>query len=207
MRRTLLAGIGATMGLFALALYGTWGGPVHAGARDLATGEVEGFVVHDAPQAVPAGEFTDAGGGTLSFADFRGKVVLVNFWATWCGPCREEMPALDRLQGALGGRDFQVVAISTDRQGASVAQPFLDEIGAKNLALYLDQRGSLARALGLRGLPATLLLDGEGREVGRMFGPAEWDSHDALRLIRYFIDRLEPSPTKATDAGNARTAS
>jgi thiol-disulfide isomerase/thioredoxin len=118
---------------------------------------------------------TDASGRKRSLAEFRGKAVLLNLWATWCVPCRKEMPTLDRLQAKHGGPDFEVPA------------KFLAEIGATHLALYLADMADVRRATGVVGLPATLLIDREGREVHRVVGPAEWDSAETIALIR---DRL-----------------
>src|SRR5258708_5683255 len=105
------------------------------------------------PQTAPAINFTDDQARNLSLADFRGKVVLLNFWATWCVPCVEEMPSLNNLQAKLGGKDFVVVAISTDRQGLSIVEPFLDKLGVHNLGTYLDPSHAAQRAFGIRGIP------------------------------------------------------
>lgn len=133
------------------------------------------FIIHPAPKEVPDIPFTDEQGRTLSLKEFRGKTVLLNIWATWCGPCRREMPALDRLQARLGSERFQVVALSIDRGGPIVIQKFYAETGVRNLALFVDASGRAGNNVGLVGLPGTLLIDPEGREVGRLIGPAEWD--------------------------------
>jgi thiol-disulfide isomerase/thioredoxin len=151
--------------------------------RELSTGTLTAFVVHPEPRPVGDITFVDAN-QTLSLADWKGRVVLVNLWATWCGPCREEMPALAELQRQLGSQDFEVVAISLDRQGADVAKPFLEEVGAEALKLYLDPSTKVLAAFRAVGLPASMLIDRSGREVGRMFGPADWASPEALRLIK-----------------------
>ena len=132
--------------------------------------------LHDAPRDVLSPPFLSADGRELTLADFRGKVVLLNVWTTWCVPCREEMPALDALQARLGGADFHVVAMSIDRAGLPAVKRFYAEIGLRNLHMYLaeDRRASLA--LGVIGLPMTILIDRQGRELGRLVGPAEWDS-------------------------------
>jgi thiol-disulfide isomerase/thioredoxin len=113
--------------------------------------------------------------------------VLLNLWATWCLPCRKEMPALDRLQSTLGSEQFQVVAISVDRTGLPGAKKFLEETKTPNLALYADPTARLTSSLRAAGLPATLLIDKEGREIGRLLGPAEWDGEAAKRLIQSVI--------------------
>ena len=148
-------------------------------------GSVANFTLNDAPSPAPGVGFM-ADGKPTSLADFRGRVVLLNFWATWCGPCVAEMPSLDRLEAALGGDGFIVVAVSQDRSPA-VIQPFFDQLGIQRLARYHDPAGALARAFGVNGLPTTVLIDREGRVVGRILGPAEWDSAAAKALIRHFL--------------------
>ncbi|MBI3434518.1 MAG: TlpA family protein disulfide reductase [Proteobacteria bacterium] len=145
------------------------------------------FVTHKTPKPVNAVTFTDGQGRPLTLEDFRGKVVLVNIWATWCGPCRHEMPSLDRLQASLGGAAFGVVALSIDRSGIEVVRKFYAENGIRNLALYVDSSGRAARELGAVGVPATLLIDREGRELGRMVGPAEWDDPAMLAFLRRVV--------------------
>ena len=152
--------------------------------RELSTGTLAAFVVHPEPRPVGDIDFVDAAQTPLSLADWKGRVVLVNLWATWCGPCREEMPALAELQQQMGSEDFEVVAISLDRQGAEVARPFLENVGAEALELYLDPSTNVLAAFRAVGLPASILIDRTGREIGRMFGPADWASPEALRLIR-----------------------
>jgi thiol-disulfide isomerase/thioredoxin len=152
--------------------------------RELSTGTLAAFVVHPEPKPVGEISFHDREQTPLSLADWKGRVVLVNLWATWCGPCREEMPALAELQRQMGSQDFEVVAISLDRQGAEVANPFLENVGAEALELYLDPSTNVLAGFRAVGLPASILIDRSGREVGRMFGPADWASPEALRLIK-----------------------
>jgi thiol-disulfide isomerase/thioredoxin len=142
------------------------------------------FVFRKAPEALPEIKFQDAEGKERTLADWRGKVVLLNLWATWCLPCRREMPSLDRLQSALGSDKFQVVALSVDRKGIEAAKKFLNETKVEKLGLYADATARASTDLRVVGLPATLLIDAEGREVGRLLGPAEWDSEEARRLIQ-----------------------
>jgi thiol-disulfide isomerase/thioredoxin len=158
--------------------------PSGPGSNTLSQGHMAAFVFKKEPEPLPETRFQDAKGTEKSLADWRGKVVLVNLWATWCAPCRKEMPALDRLQKELGSPKFEVVAISVDRTGLAGARKFLDETNVQNLALYADPTTKLSSALKAVGLPITILLDTEGREIGRLVGPAEWDSEDAKRLIR-----------------------
>jgi len=141
------------------------------------------FVRKPQPTAMPEFRFTDADGEEMTLADFKGKTVLLNLWATWCGPCREEMPGLDRLQAELGGDNFEVVALSLDRGGIEASQRFLDQIKVKSLATYVDATGKASKPLRVIGMPTTLLIDADGREVGRLIGPAEWDSTAAKKLI------------------------
>jgi thiol-disulfide isomerase/thioredoxin len=149
--------------------------------------EPANFAIHDTPQPVPEISFQDADGQPRTLADFSGKVVLLNIWATWCAPCRKEMPTLDRLQAELGGPDFEVVALSVDRKGPEAVRKFFDEIGIKHLVLNIDTSSKAMFTLGAFGLPLTLLIDRQGREVGRVNGPAEWDSPEMMAFIR---DRL-----------------
>lgn len=145
--------------------------------------EMAAFVAKATPQAVPAFTFHDKDGKALTIADFKGKTVLLNLWATWCAPCRHEMPALDRLQAALGSDKFEVVALSLDKDGVDKARKFLGEIKVSHLGFYIDPTGSEGFKLKPVGLPTTLLIDAEGREIGRLAGPAEWDSEAAKSLI------------------------
>ena len=138
------------------------------------------FIVHPTARDIPDLSFVDGSGRSLTLKDFRGRMLLLNIWATWCGPCRREMPTLDRLQVRLGGERFQVVALSIDRAGASVVQKFYAETGVRHLPLFVDAGGRAGNALGLVGLPGTLLIDADGREVGRLIGPAEWDSPEMI---------------------------
>ena len=135
--------------------------------------------------------FTDGETNPLTLADFRGKVVLVNLWATWCAPCVREMPTLDRLQAVLGSADFEVVAIAQDRKGFEVVTPFLHDRDIEQLSVYADSSSQATRAFGVLGLPASVLIDRAGNEIGRLIGPAEWDSPEAIALIRYFIGQAE----------------
>lgn len=153
------------------------------GVNPLSTGAMTTFVFKKVPEALPAVTFLDAAGKEVSLADFRGKTVLLNLWATWCAPCREEMPALDRLEAALGSEKFQVVALAVDKSGLEGAKKFLDEIGVKDLKVFADPTARDGTKLKVIGMPTTLLIDAQGREVGRLIGPAEWDSPEAKRLI------------------------
>lgn len=143
-----------------------------------------GPIPRNGPRSLPAIAFEDRQGRQLKVDDFRGKVVLLNVWATWCAPCREEMPTLDRLQEALGGPGFEVVALSIDRGGSPAAEAFFSRIGVRSLKTYVDKTGAAMRSLSVVGLPTTLLIDVHGREVGRLTGPAVWDSPEIIAQIR-----------------------
>jgi thiol-disulfide isomerase/thioredoxin len=137
----------------------------------------------DKRQPLPDLNFVDGTGKAMTSADFRGRVILLNIWATWCAPCREEMPTLDRLQAERGGGDFEVVALSIDQKGMDAVKAFFSEIGIHALRPYLDRSGKTAAALGLAGLPVTLLVDRQGREIGRKTGVADWSSPEVTALI------------------------
>jgi thiol-disulfide isomerase/thioredoxin len=149
--------------------------------------------VNGAPKPPPAIAFTGPDGQAAGLSDFRGRTILVNLWATWCVPCRQEMPALDRLQGELGGRDFQVVAINVDTRNPDKPRAWLQENGIRNLAYYADPAGKLLQVLQksghVVGLPTTFLVDPSGCEIALLKGPAEWDSPDALAFMRAALGR------------------
>lgn len=130
----------------------------------------------------------DGDGRNLTLADFEGRVVLLNIWATWCPPCREEMPTLDALQARLGGSDFHVLPLSIDRAGLEPVRRFYRETGIRNLDLYIAEDTRAMLALAVVGLPTTILIDRIGRERGRLAGPAEWNSPEAVAQISALID-------------------
>jgi thiol-disulfide isomerase/thioredoxin len=138
------------------------------------------------PKPMPELRFNDANGRSRSLADFRGRTVLLNIWATWCAPCREEMPALDRLQAKLGSERFAVVALSVDLQ-PDMARKFYAEIGIKALPFYIDPTAKAAFTLDAAGLPASLLVDRSGREIGRHLGAVKWDSPEVVEQLRRAI--------------------
>jgi thiol-disulfide isomerase/thioredoxin len=170
----------------ALAAFATPAG-AEAGLASLLTGAMRKFVLHPEPRAVPDVAFRDVAGGEHRLGDWKGRVILVNYWATWCAPCRQEMPALDRLQAAMGGDRFAVVTIATGRNAVPAIERFFAETGVRHLPILLDARSALARASGVAGLPATVLIDAAGREVGRVIGEAAWDSPEAMALIAAVI--------------------
>ena len=163
------------------------------------------FVFVGKPTPVPEITFDDAEGRARKLADFEGKVLLVNIWATWCGPCRTEMPALDRLQARLGGSDFEVIPVSIDRGGMEAIRKFYSEIGVRNLAMYIDPSGQVLRQTRALGLPTTLLIDRGGQEIGRVIRPAEWDAPEITEFLSSFIRNKNP-PDQA-DRGNSKPPS
>lgn len=148
--------------------------------------------IHPAPVAVPPFTFEDAAEQRRSLADFRGRYVLLNVWATWCAPCREEMPALARLQAKLGGPRFEVLALSIDSGGAQAVRQFFAEIGVEGLTIYVDRSLQVYSALRVVGVPTTVLLDREGREIARHVGPAEWDGAQAVQSIQRLMSGAGP---------------
>ena len=160
------------------------GSPIPAAAvagGALPTGPIE------TPRPVPELRFVDGTGAPRSLADFRGRVVLLNIWATWCVPCRKEMPALDRLQAALGGPGFEVVALSIDRGGVFAVKSFYEGLDLRALRVYVDGSGEALTKLRALGIPLTLLVDTEGRELWRVVGPVEWDEPAVADRIRSAI--------------------
>jgi thiol-disulfide isomerase/thioredoxin len=153
----------------------------------LAHGEVAALTMATAPLRLPDLAFEDADGKPRKLSDFRGKTVLLNLWATWCVPCRKEMPALDSLQTKLGGKDFEVVAVNIDTRDPDKPKNFLKDANLTRLGYFSDQKAkifqdlkSIGRAL---GMPTSVLIDGQGCEIATIAGPAEWASDDALKLI------------------------
>jgi len=153
----------------------------------LARGEVAAFAVAEQPLRLPDIAFRDAAGAERHLADWRGRTVLLNLWATWCVPCRKEMPALEALEGKLGGPAFEVVAVSIDTRDPDKARNWLKEVGIGRLAYYADPSAKVFQDLKVlgraAGMPTTLLVDPSGCEIGTVAGPAEWASEDAIKLV------------------------
>lgn len=154
----------------------------------LLTGEMEDFVPAEPGTPFPATPFQGNDEEPVTIADFRGKVILVNLWATWCAPCLKEMPSLDRLQAKLGGDGFLVLTVSSDRSGSEAVLPFFERTKIVNLTPYYDPQNAVGRAVGTPGLPTSILVDASGAEIGRLVAPAEWDSPEAVALIRNFLE-------------------
>src|SRR5437899_2665814 len=159
----------------------------------LARGEVAGVVVASRPLLVPDLAFRDGSGSERHLAEWRGRTVLLNLWATWCVPCRKEMPALDALQAKLGSPQFEVVSINIDTRDADKPRAWLKEVGITRLGYYADASAKVFQDLKLVGraigMPTTLLVDPQGCEIGTIAGPAEWASEDAVKLVRAALEQ------------------
>lgn len=161
--------------------------------KPLAKGELAALAVNATPKPPPVVNFTGPDGEPRTLSDFKGKAVLVNLWATWCVPCREEMPALDKLQAEFGGADFEVVAVNVDTRNADKPKAWLQQNGVHNLAYYADPTGKLLQVLQKSGhavgLPTTMLIDSSGCEIALLKGPAEWASPDAFSFLRSMLTK------------------
>ncbi len=189
----LIGGIAGYLGIYGFK--GAGGDPVCRAAVDtakriapLAHGEVAALTMASKPLKLPDLAFDDADGKPKKLSDWQGKTVLVNLWATWCVPCRKEMPALDRLQTKLKGPNFEVVAVNIDTRDPEKPKAFLKDAGLTDLGYFTDRNAkvfqdlrSIGRAL---GMPTSVLVDPKGCEIATIAGPAEWDSDDAVKLIR-----------------------
>jgi thiol-disulfide isomerase/thioredoxin len=202
-RRLAVVAVGAAIAVLA-GVYGIEhlrGNPADAACRGavetasriapLVHGEVAALAVAQTPFRVPDLAFKDAQGRDRTLADWRGRTVLLNLWATWCVPCRREMPALDALQADLGGPKFQVVAVNIDTRDAEKPLAFLKQVGVSHLAYYADESAQVFEDLKTAGkafgMPTTLIVDPSGCEIGDMAGPAEWASDDGVKLVRAAI--------------------
>ncbi len=199
----LAAALGAVLaGSF--GVHGTLGLAGSASAAGaLLKGEMGDFSYFDGPKPVPPIAFEDGEGRVQSLAQFRGRVVLVNFWATWCAPCVREMPSLDRLQAVLGGKDFVVLDLSLDRQGKAAILPYFQANKLTHLGVYLDPEGKSFHAWHGSGVPMSFVIGRDGRARGMLLGAADWDSPAALALIRQFIAEgaaAKPEETRAETA-------
>lgn len=145
------------------------------------------FIVMPRPKALPALHFTDGDGHPLSLAEFRGKLVLLNIWATWCVGCREEIGSLNDLEAKLGGTKFQVVAIAVDQGGAPTVKSFLSEVGADALKIYVDPSLGVPEKLGVFGIPTSFLVNAKGLEIGEIVGPAEWDQPAIVDWLKHYL--------------------
>ena len=155
----------------------------------LREGGLEKLVIHDAPRPAMTQAWADEHGNPVSLDDYPGDVVVMNFWATWCPPCKAEMPSLDRLAEKMEGRGLSVLAISIDRTAGQI-EDFFRGARIDTLGIHHDRSRKVSREAGVLGLPATLILDPEGREVARLVGDADWSSAQAVRLIERMVDLL-----------------
>jgi thiol-disulfide isomerase/thioredoxin len=153
------------------------------------TGWMQNFVPSKIPQPVPSFDMLAEDGKRIFLADFQGKLVLINFWATWCLPCIREMPTLVALQNARGGDQFTVLALSQDLEGWEKVSPFRKRLSLESLNVLVDENTRISQAFNLIGLPTTILMSRDGKEIGRLTGIAEWDSAEALALIDYYLAR------------------
>ncbi|MCF6315814.1 MAG: TlpA family protein disulfide reductase [Marinosulfonomonas sp.] len=162
-----------------------------AGLEALREGLMKKLVFHSEPKSVSDKVFTDPDGGKHQLADYQGKYILLNFWATWCAPCRKEMPSLDNLQETLGGEKFKVVTVATGRNTLPGIERFFQEADVTNLPILLDPKQALARDMGVLGLPITVILDPDGNEIARLRGDAEWDTDSAMAIIKALIASMD----------------
>lgn len=144
--------------------------------------------------------FENAEGKTMTLADFKGKVVLLNIWATWCPPCVEEMPTLNKLQVLLGGKDFEVVPLSIDKGGRIAVKSFYDDNFIDHLPIYVDSTTRALDTLNILGTPTTILIDKQGREVARTLGPEDWDKPAVIAQIKRYMAAPGPKPSKSAQA-------
>ena len=186
-RIRVAAGVVLAAGLIMASLGGQSSSRAQPAGPPLA-GWMQKFEPAAEPVAPPAGVFVDEDGSRVSLGDFRGRLVLVNFWATWCGPCVREMPSLDRLQAEFDGRDLVVLGLSEDRSGWDRIAPFRARLGLTHMRLLHDAGSRFMFASRIRGLPTTILVGRDGRELGRLAGPAEWDAPEALALVRHYLE-------------------
>jgi thiol-disulfide isomerase/thioredoxin len=154
------------------------------------------LIMHETPEPGAMVRFEDDQGQPRSVADFRGKIVLLNVWATWCAPCIKEIPALDHLASALNGADFAVVAVSVDHKGIDVVRKAFTERDVRKLPIYIDRSGEALRTVRAIGLPTSLLIDREGRELGRAIGPAQWDDDATIAFFRHVVSNESPSSVR-----------
>jgi thiol-disulfide isomerase/thioredoxin len=169
--------------LYTAFLFGA--NPAAADVAALREGDMKKLALHEAPAPVPEAVLLDAEDGEHSLAEYKGKWVVLNFWATWCAPCRTEMPSLDRLQAAMP--EIAVVPVATGRNAVEGIQRFFEAAGVEGLPILRDPKSELARGMGILGLPVTVILNPEGQEVARLIGDAEWDSDSAQAVLAALV--------------------
>jgi thiol-disulfide isomerase/thioredoxin len=176
--------IGSAVVYIALAVSANFAAADNAQYEALREGSMKKLVFHSVPKPTPTTGFVDENDAPHSLEQFRGDVVVLNFWATWCAPCRHEMPMLDALATEIEGTGAQVVTIATGRNSVTGMRKFFDEIDVQNLPLYRDPKQALARQMAVLGLPITVILDRDGNEVARLRGDAQWDSDSAVAIVK-----------------------
>jgi thiol-disulfide isomerase/thioredoxin len=193
MRVRTIASLSAVATAAIIAVLIVWRGAIFAavGSGPLASpspSDGAPFIALQTPRPVAPLRFTNGDDAPLTLADFHGRLVLLNLWATWCVPCRNEMPALDRLQAKLGGPGFAVVPLSIDHRGRDAVARFYRQLGVKSLRIYVDKSANVIYAVNAVGMPTTLLIDAQGRELGRVIGPAEWDGRAMLSTLAHYLE-------------------
>lgn len=158
------------------------------------SGDMKKLVIHKEPRPRLERAFETAKGGSRTIEDFSGKVMLVNFWATWCPPCRKEMPYLDNLRAEMRNDDFDVIAISMDRASVEKIERFYMSADLRNLDIYREPTLRIGTEAGILGMPVTIVLDRRGREIARLQGEAKWDSSEAKDMLRALIDAVDAAP-------------
>jgi thiol-disulfide isomerase/thioredoxin len=158
-----------------------------AGLEALRTGDMRKLVVEEAPFPAPDEPLSTADGAVTTLAAQPGRLRLVNFWATWCAPCRKEMPSLAALANSRADRGLALVLVATGRNSPEAIERFADEVGLPGMATLLDPRSRLAAAMGIPGLPVTILLDAQGTEIARLFGEADWNAPEAQAVVDYLL--------------------
>ncbi len=154
------------------------------------SGHINAFELAERPLRQPALSWADSDGNSIKLADFRGKIVLLNYWSSWCLPCRRELPGIDRLQARMAGDHFTAIALNVDLGDTKAARRVAQSLNLKHLSLNLDPKNITVATLGLSVMPSSYLFDQKGRLLGAMEGEAEWDTPEAIKFIQYFIDRI-----------------
>lgn len=155
--------------------------------KEVRAGDMRKVAIHDTPKEAITTPFLDVEGNEIDLSKFAGKTILLNFWATWCAPCRAEMPSLDALNQTLGGDNFAVITVATGRNPVPMIEQFFETAGIKTLPMHRDPKMTFARATGVFGLPVTLVINPQGQEIARVQGEADWNSPDAQTLLSAMI--------------------
>ncbi len=157
----------------------------------LRTGEMKKLVIHSEPVEISAKSFLNENGDKTSLDAYKGKLVLLNIWATWCPPCLAEMPSIDALQAELGGDDFQVVTVAMGRNPVASIKKFFANNNIENLPILRDPKQKFARSISVIGLPTTIIINPEGQEIGRLIGDADWHGDAAITVIKAMLPKAE----------------